>query len=243
MSEEGKEQQPKADERIILNVGGVKFETYRSTLTAYPDTFLGTMFGDRNQSMLHPYNGNEYFFDRDGRVFHYIMQYYRTGKIMWKPHADCCSSTVTREEILQEVDFFQISREEIGLNEQHPVALMLDKFVEMLKACVWQAMAVGETIIEIVFAYNNKEVFEVSPDLNMLNDIVRPFAECGYFFLSMFGREIEQHLKTEFAGLSCGLIDKTEDFYKPGRIVLKISWNNRINRKQILGESCLAKHR
>ncbi|GBB87655.1 hypothetical protein RclHR1_14110004 [Rhizophagus clarus] len=73
------------DERIVLNVGGIKYETYRSTLTAHPKTFLGTMFHPRNQAMLHPVNGNEYFIDRNGHAFHYIMEYYRTGNIVWRP--------------------------------------------------------------------------------------------------------------------------------------------------------------
>ncbi|RIA99060.1 hypothetical protein C1645_800782 [Glomus cerebriforme] len=73
------------DERIVLNVGGIKYETYRSTLTAHPKTFLGTMFHPRNQTMLHPVNGNEYFFDRNGHAFYYIMEYYRTGSIVWRP--------------------------------------------------------------------------------------------------------------------------------------------------------------
>ncbi|CAG8499509.1 5297_t:CDS:2, partial [Funneliformis caledonium] len=73
------------DERIVLNVGGIKYETYRSTLTAYPKTLLGTMFHPRNRAMLHPTNGNEYFIDRNGYIFHYIMEYYRTGNIVWRP--------------------------------------------------------------------------------------------------------------------------------------------------------------
>lgn len=72
------------DERLILNVGGIKYETFRSTLTTYPDTLLGTMFQKRNSALLHPsYNEKsicEYFFDRNGRAFHYILEYYRTGK-------------------------------------------------------------------------------------------------------------------------------------------------------------------
>ncbi|GBB88903.1 hypothetical protein RclHR1_15500002 [Rhizophagus clarus] len=71
------------EDRIILNVGGIKYETFRSTLTAYPDTLLGTMFSERNKEMMHPTNGNEYFFDRDGYLFRYVLQYYRTGKVHW----------------------------------------------------------------------------------------------------------------------------------------------------------------
>ncbi|CAJ0905558.1 9225_t:CDS:2 [Entrophospora sp. SA101] len=64
------------DERIILNVGGIKYETCRSTLTAYPETLLGTMFHQRNREMLHPTNGNEYFIDRNGYAFYYILEFY-----------------------------------------------------------------------------------------------------------------------------------------------------------------------
>ncbi|CAI2169484.1 1794_t:CDS:2 [Funneliformis geosporum] len=71
------------EDRIILNVGGIKYETFRSTLTAYPDTLLGIMFSERNKEMLHPTNVNEYFFDRDGYIFRYILQYYRTGQVHW----------------------------------------------------------------------------------------------------------------------------------------------------------------
>ncbi|CAB4489078.1 unnamed protein product [Rhizophagus irregularis] len=52
------------DDVITLNVGGIKYETYRSTLTSYPETFLGTMFKERNKDLLIPRgkNKNEYFF-------------------------------------------------------------------------------------------------------------------------------------------------------------------------------------
>ncbi|RIB06522.1 hypothetical protein C2G38_505279 [Gigaspora rosea] len=53
------------EQKVILNVGGIKYETYRSMLTKYPETLLGTMFSSRNETLLHPTNGNEYFFDRN----------------------------------------------------------------------------------------------------------------------------------------------------------------------------------
>ncbi|RIB05215.1 hypothetical protein C2G38_617895 [Gigaspora rosea] len=79
------------NDKIILNVGGIKYETYRTTLTAYPDTLLGTMFHPRNKEMLHPTNGNEYFIDRNGYAFYYIMEYYRTGSIVWSPALETSS--------------------------------------------------------------------------------------------------------------------------------------------------------
>ncbi|CAH1763498.1 1137_t:CDS:2 [Entrophospora sp. SA101] len=55
----------KDQEIVVLIVGGVRYQTFRSTLTTYPDTLLGTMFQERNKDLLHPANNNEYFFDRN----------------------------------------------------------------------------------------------------------------------------------------------------------------------------------
>jgi hypothetical protein len=35
--------------RVILNVGGHRFETCSTTLISYPDTLLGAMFAKRNE--------------------------------------------------------------------------------------------------------------------------------------------------------------------------------------------------
>ncbi|CAG8523527.1 1604_t:CDS:2, partial [Acaulospora colombiana] len=56
-------------EIIILNVGGIKL------ISLLLLSFL----------MLHPTNGNEYFIDRNGYAFHYVMEFYRTGTIVWRP--------------------------------------------------------------------------------------------------------------------------------------------------------------
>ncbi|CAI2176721.1 15786_t:CDS:2, partial [Funneliformis geosporum] len=92
------------DKKLILNVGGVKYETFRSTLIAHPSTLLGTMFQDEETID----NKNEFFFDRDGKVFRYILQYYRNNKIYWPDS----SREVSREELLDELEFFQISADE-----------------------------------------------------------------------------------------------------------------------------------
>lgn len=74
------------EEIIRLNVGGVIFETYRSTLTEYSDTLLGKMFSPQNQTLAahrrKVINGKaEYFFDRNPRAFAIILDFYRTGKL------------------------------------------------------------------------------------------------------------------------------------------------------------------
>ncbi|CAG8551416.1 9043_t:CDS:2 [Cetraspora pellucida] len=91
-----------SDPRIILNVGGIRYETYRSTLLAYPQTLLGTMFQPRNDSLLQPTNNslhnhkNEYFFDRNGYAFRYILEFYRTGKILWPKSTNPLRASVSQ---------------------------------------------------------------------------------------------------------------------------------------------------
>ncbi|RIA82504.1 BTB/POZ protein [Glomus cerebriforme] len=90
------------DDKIILNVGGTKYGTFRTTITKYPKTLLGEMF---LKNMIQPTNGNEYFIDRDGPSFRYILQYYRNnGKINW-PNSNQLVST---EDLMDELNYFQI---------------------------------------------------------------------------------------------------------------------------------------
>ncbi|CAG8445628.1 2018_t:CDS:2 [Dentiscutata heterogama] len=92
------------EEKVILNVGGKKYETFQLKLVAQPETLLGTMFQDRNKCMRHPINGNEYFFDRNSEAFHYIMEFYRTGKLTWPIEY----GKVTCKQLEEELDYFQI---------------------------------------------------------------------------------------------------------------------------------------
>ncbi|CAG8541203.1 15820_t:CDS:2, partial [Acaulospora colombiana] len=99
------------NQEVILEGDGYeesnKYETYKSTLAAYPETLLGTIFQDKNRSLIYATNGNEYFIDRNGCVFHYIMQFYRTGKVFWSEQ-NRGNTYVTYEELLEELDYFQI---------------------------------------------------------------------------------------------------------------------------------------
>lgn len=53
--------QRSTDERIVLNVGGIRYETFKSTLLKYPDTLLAAMFSERNKDLLVK-DANGYFF-------------------------------------------------------------------------------------------------------------------------------------------------------------------------------------
>ncbi len=64
--------------KVILNIGGQRFETNKTTLKKIPATRLS-----RLTEALSNYDKilNEYFFDRHPGVFSQILNYYRTGKL------------------------------------------------------------------------------------------------------------------------------------------------------------------
>ena len=66
------------ENRVVLNVGGTRFETYKTILKKIPATRLS-----RLTEALVNYDPvtNEYFFDRHPGVFSQILNYYRTGKL------------------------------------------------------------------------------------------------------------------------------------------------------------------
>jgi len=71
------------ENRITLNVGGIRFETYKATLKKIPATRLS-----RLTEALANYDPllNEYFFDRHPGVFSQVLNYYRTGKLHYPTH-------------------------------------------------------------------------------------------------------------------------------------------------------------
>lgn len=78
--------------RVILNVGGVRHETYKSTLKKIPATRLS-----RLTEALANYDPllNEYFFDRHPAVFAQVLNYYRTGKLHYP--VDVCGPLFEEE--------------------------------------------------------------------------------------------------------------------------------------------------
>lgn len=63
-----------AENRVVLNVGGIRHETYKATLKKIPATRLS-----RLTEALANYDPvlNEYFFDRHPGVFAQVLNYYR----------------------------------------------------------------------------------------------------------------------------------------------------------------------
>lgn len=102
-----------ASEKIIINVGGTRHETYRSTLRTLPGTRLAWLAdpdgGGRPESDGGGAGssgssgggggggggGCEFFFDRHPGVFAYVLNYYRTGKLHCP--ADVCGPLFEEE--------------------------------------------------------------------------------------------------------------------------------------------------
>jgi potassium voltage-gated channel Shaw-related subfamily C member 1 len=63
-----------SEHRVVLNVGGIRHETYKATLKKIPATRLSKL-----TEALANYDPvlNEYFFDRHPGVFAQVLNYYR----------------------------------------------------------------------------------------------------------------------------------------------------------------------
>lgn len=72
------------DEILIVNVSGLRFQTWKNTLDRYPDTLLGSS----EKEFFYNEDTQEYFFDRDPEMFRHILNFYRTGKLHY-PRQEC----------------------------------------------------------------------------------------------------------------------------------------------------------
>nr|QQY02529.1 potassium voltage-gated channel protein Shaw 1 [Cryptocotyle lingua] len=81
-----------SENRVILNVGGIRHETYKATLKKIPATRLSKL-----TEAVANYDPilNEYFFDRHPGVFGQILNYYRTGKLHYP--TDVCGPLFEEE--------------------------------------------------------------------------------------------------------------------------------------------------
>jgi len=82
-----KQLQKKADEKLVINISGNKFECFRSTLEKYPNTLLGSV----EKEFFFDDDTNEYFLDRDPELFRHILNFYRTGRLHY-PKNECITA-------------------------------------------------------------------------------------------------------------------------------------------------------
>ncbi|GBB90881.1 hypothetical protein RclHR1_00180019 [Rhizophagus clarus] len=193
------------EETIILNVGGVKYETFRSTLTAYPNTMLGTMFSERNKMTLKSDDNKTYFIDRNGYAFYYIMEFYRTGKIVWpgeiKNQESNMMKLVTVQQLEQEIEYFQIPVDDTYLSRVHKSAAnVIDEItlslIQMIKIHLENFgniiyMRVKESSIEMI-QYNKQQ-----PELELL--IPASHSALFYRLLKFDSGSIGNYLQSKFS--------------------------------------------
>lgn len=91
------------DAKVIINVGGRRFVTWKNTLKRFPETLLGS---EELAARFYDQDRKEYFIDRDPHLFRYILNYYRCGKLH-RSYDDCNAS------FEDELSFYGIMPQEV----------------------------------------------------------------------------------------------------------------------------------
>ncbi len=89
-----------ANDKIVINVSGMRFETWPLTLSNFPNTLLGNPYKRRK---YFDYMHNEYFFERHRQSFESILFYYQSkGRWLNRP------PNVSSEVFFDEIVFFEL---------------------------------------------------------------------------------------------------------------------------------------
>uniref|UniRef100_A0A3Q1KIJ2 Potassium voltage-gated channel subfamily A member 10 n=1 Tax=Anabas testudineus TaxID=64144 RepID=A0A3Q1KIJ2_ANATE len=92
------------DEKVVINISGLMFETQLSTLNKFPETLLGDPM--KRISYFDPMK-NEYFFDRNRPSFDGILYYYQSGGRIRRP------ANVPLDVFANEIVFYELGHEAI----------------------------------------------------------------------------------------------------------------------------------
>ncbi|XP_074496721.1 potassium voltage-gated channel subfamily A member 10 [Sebastes fasciatus] len=90
------------DEKVVINVSGLMFETQLSTLNKFPETLLGNPM--KRINYFDPMK-NEYFFDRNRPSFDGILYYYQSGGRIRRP------ANVPLDVYANEIVFYELGHE------------------------------------------------------------------------------------------------------------------------------------
>ncbi|CAB4419064.1 POZ domain-containing protein [Rhizophagus irregularis] len=260
-----------ASDKITLNVGGIKYETFKSTLTSYPTTLLGSIFyhySDEQNPLADPNHENEFFLDRDGHLFHYIMQFYRTGKVPTIEQA-IGLIPITAQELDDELEYFKIptyppssfsattlSPSLLSLRHKM-IATEIDSFTSTLSNTLLTISSQFkkefffkrqfQIRFEISF-HNNERIsdFNINPSVNstiktQLQKSFDCFAPLGYAILDRFGEEIGRYMTTTVQGCTWEC-NKVEEFGWGGlqqMYKVKIGVENSFEHEDVLNNCCL----
>ena len=90
------------DDRVVINVSGMIFETREGTLARYPNTLLGCE--DKREKFYVP-EFHEYFFNRNRSAFEAILYYYQSNGRLQRP------VDVPMRIFKQEIEFFELGED------------------------------------------------------------------------------------------------------------------------------------
>ncbi|KAK3546985.1 hypothetical protein QTP86_007435 [Hemibagrus guttatus] len=114
------------EQKVIINIAGLHFETRLKTLDQFPDTLLGDPL--KRMDYFDPMR-NEYFFDRNRPSFDGILYYYQSGGKIRRP------ANVPLDVFADEINFYQLGseameqfREEEGFIKEPEVPLPSNEF-------------------------------------------------------------------------------------------------------------------
>ncbi|KAK9393740.1 potassium voltage-gated channel subfamily C member 3-like [Crotalus adamanteus] len=107
------------EEKIFLNVGGLRYETYASTLQVFPGTKLCRLTEPQAAATFdYDPDTKEYFFDRSSYLFEEVLNYYRTKELH-------CSDLICKSVLDEELAYW-------GLDNT------------LLAPCCWQKLIIVE---------------------------------------------------------------------------------------------------
>lgn len=90
------------DQKVIINIAGLRFETQLKTLDQFPETLLGDPL--KRMDYFDPMR-NEYFFDRNRPSFDGILYYYQSGGKIRRP------ANVPLDVFADEIIFYELGTE------------------------------------------------------------------------------------------------------------------------------------
>ena len=94
------------NDKVVINIAGMRFETWCMTLNRFPNTLLGDPM---KRQYYFDYIQNEYYFERHRESFESILYFYQSnGRFLLRP------DSVRSEVFFDEIVFFELGKEAIN---------------------------------------------------------------------------------------------------------------------------------
>ncbi|XP_029656560.1 potassium voltage-gated channel subfamily A member 10-like [Octopus sinensis] len=119
------------NQRIVVNVSGLRFETYIKTLETFPNTLLGS---SNTRMKFYDEEKNELFFNRSRSCFEHILYYYQSGGTIRYP------PNIPIEIFIEEIEFFCLNPELISQIRKENLSKPKEKDVlpeKLLRKRLW----------------------------------------------------------------------------------------------------------